>query len=200
MTLKRKIGWVSQHFEFNGEGRLYQPDEEDEQIEADLMEQGIEPLPINMMTTPFGVWAIDDTMNPMRQFKLWMGHTNFPIDESVFHIIDNATGVEVFKVLTKYRFLIGVGEMFDFRDVRTTLEKLLCGNQTFDEQLLLLDENMQQELLSIKSELDKQKKPWYILVLPNGAIDYCYQEESQKTSYFQQAVNNVGALLLESEL
>ena len=84
----------------------------------------------NVMSTPFGLWKVTDIMNPYKQFKLWMGHTNFTINEKVANLIKKTPGVEVLSILTRYRFLVGIGEMFNIRDVRTTIESALdCSSK-----------------------------------------------------------------------
>lgn len=116
--MKKIISWESQHYSFdNIYGKLQNKftEEEDEEVK-------------NMMNTPFGIWSVDDSMNPFKQFKFWMGHTNFSIGRNGKSIIKRVGGVEVLKILTRYRFLIGVGELYNIRDVRTNIEFLLCGS------------------------------------------------------------------------
>lgn len=55
-------------------------------------------------------------------FDCWIGHTNFDITPSVLTMLNEADGVEVLKLCSRYRFFIGVGKMFDFKTVRKTLE------------------------------------------------------------------------------
>lgn len=55
-------------------------------------------------------------------FDCWIGHTNFDITPSVLTVLNEADGVEVLKLCSRYRFFIGVGKMFDFKTVRKTLE------------------------------------------------------------------------------
>jgi len=136
--MNKKIMWSSQHLEIDTiSGRLVDPTadeyedygEEDEEIDNFYEDQSNKMISHNLLSTPFGLWKINDIMNPYRQFKLWMGHTNFTINKNVAHIIKSIPGVEVLSIITRYRFLIGVGEMFDIRDVRTAIEKSLqCSN------------------------------------------------------------------------
>ena len=53
----------------------------------------------------------------------WLGHTNFEITPSVKKTISETKGIEVLKVTSRYRFFIGVGKMFNFKTVRTDIEK-----------------------------------------------------------------------------
>ena len=136
MEKKKVISWESKHYEFNiATKSLQQVDEEkaeflkeaDEDDIAQMVENG-EMIPVQqVMQTPFGLWQVDDAMNPFRQFKFWMGHTNFSIGQNAELILRSMPGVEVLKILTRYRFIIGVGELFDIRNVRTQIEEALCG-------------------------------------------------------------------------
>lgn len=56
-------------------------------------------------------------------FNCWVGHTNFNITKDVEQRLNNVEGVELCKVLTRYRFLIGVGKAFEFPEVRKNIRK-----------------------------------------------------------------------------
>jgi hypothetical protein len=43
----------------------------------------------------------------------------------VKNILDSTAGVEVLKVLSRYRFFIGIGKLFDFKEVRKNIEEEL---------------------------------------------------------------------------
>jgi hypothetical protein len=64
-------------------------------------------------------------VNMLAQFDCWVGHTNFDITNNIKDTLDTAEGVEILKVNSRYRFFIGVGKMFDFKDVRTNIEEKL---------------------------------------------------------------------------
>ena len=75
---------------------------------------------------------IDDKMveniNLVTNFDCWMGHTNFNITESVKETLNKTEGVEALKICSRYRFFVGIGKMFDFKEVRRNIEnKLLRG-------------------------------------------------------------------------
>lgn len=61
-------------------------------------------------------------------FDCWVGHTNFNITEQLKEKINRIEGVEILKIYSRYRFFIGVGKMFDFKDVRQDIECQLTGN------------------------------------------------------------------------
>lgn len=94
-----------------------------EEIEADedaesLLEQN----------EPF-VMAIPETLSSEIQlttnFDCWIAHTNFDITETIKNAINKVEGVEVLKIHSRYRFFIGVGKMFDFKEVRKEIENRL---------------------------------------------------------------------------
>lgn len=106
----------------------------EENIELDgLGELGI-PLNISLtpptVKTPLGIFDINSPETPTKFFKgkCWIGHTNFDITETEYDIIDATPGVEAFRVLTRYRFFICIGIMFNFQDVAGAIENQLTQN------------------------------------------------------------------------
>jgi hypothetical protein len=77
---------------------------------------------------PFIV-AIPETLSSEIQlttnFDCWIAHTNFDITEKIKNTINKIEGVEALKVYSRYRFFIGVGKMFDFKEVRKEIENRL---------------------------------------------------------------------------
>lgn len=73
------------------------------------------------------VMAIPETLSNEIQlttnFDCWIAHTNFDITERIKNAINKVEGVEVLKIHSRYRFFIGIGRMFDFKDVRREIEK-----------------------------------------------------------------------------
>ena len=61
-------------------------------------------------------------VNLSANFDCWLGHTNFNITEDVLTKLEELDGVEVLKVCSRYRFFVGIGRMFDFKEVRKTIE------------------------------------------------------------------------------
>jgi hypothetical protein len=54
-------------------------------------------------------------------FNFWVGHTNFNLSKKVVDIIEDADGVEVLDVFTRYRFRIAIGKVFDDARVMTNI-------------------------------------------------------------------------------
>lgn len=90
-------------------------DEEDEIAEE---KQGVSIPSI----VPISQELIEE-MTVLSNFDCWMGHTNFDITPQIKDKLNKIPGIEVLKICSRYRFFIGVGSMFNFSDVRTTIEK-----------------------------------------------------------------------------
>ena len=58
-------------------------------------------------------------------FNCWVGHTNFDITTNTLNTLDKVEGVELLKIVSRYRFFIGIGKMFHFKNVRKDLENQL---------------------------------------------------------------------------
>jgi hypothetical protein len=56
-----------------------------------------------------------------------VGHANFDITPSVMSKLKRTEGVEALKIISRYRFFIGVGRMFDFAEVRNFIENQHCN-------------------------------------------------------------------------
>ena len=66
-----------------------------------------------------------DDMAMLSNYECWVGHTNFDITPKVRNALDTIEGIELLKVCSRYRFFIGVGKMFDFKEVRNKIENNL---------------------------------------------------------------------------
>ena len=71
---------------------------------------------------PMSRQLIED-ISMLTNFDCWMGHTNFDITPKIKRDLDLIKGVELLKVCSRYRFFIGVGKMFDFKSVRSHIER-----------------------------------------------------------------------------
>lgn len=58
-------------------------------------------------------------------FDCWIGHTNFNITEPVIRKLKQIPGVEALRICSRYRFFIGVAEMFDSRKTRQDINDIL---------------------------------------------------------------------------
>ena len=147
--LKRKIGWqkyedviedqinspimdmITKSIENNKtlEPFLNSPDmppsyEEEEEDEEDIAQKVIVSVPEE----------ITNEIHLMSNFDCWMGHVNFNLTDEIKGELSQQDGVEILKVCSRYRFFVGVGRMFNFRDVRQGIEKALLGKDTNERQ------------------------------------------------------------------
>lgn len=103
-------------------------------IEEFLDEEEEEPISIDFnlgpakIKTPLGDYAASDPFMPSKMFDCWIGHTNFDINSEVAETIENTEGVEAFRVMSRYRFFIGVGTQFTFRDISQSIQNRLIKN------------------------------------------------------------------------
>lgn len=54
-------------------------------------------------------------------FKFWVCHCNFNVDQDCVSIIENCEGVETLEIITRYRFRISVGKVFQDREVMSKI-------------------------------------------------------------------------------
>ena len=73
---------------------------------------------------------ITNEIHLMSNFDCWMGHVNFNLTDEIKGQLSQQDGVEILKVCSRYRFFVGVGRMFNFRDVRQGIEKAILGKYT----------------------------------------------------------------------
>lgn len=80
-------------------------------------------IPTPMMI-PMSQQLIED-ISMLSNFDCWVGHTNFDITPRIKDTLNKIDGVEVLKICSRYRFFVGIGQMFEFADVRKNIEKEL---------------------------------------------------------------------------
>ncbi len=172
----RKIQWSEHSYSFNKAKRgMFSKTNLDtsqyEELETTQEEMAI--IDGYCIETPLGVFFVDDELNPYKNFEFWIGHTNFDISPAVKDIIIETPGVEVFQVITRYRFLIGIGKLFAFQDVRASLQQQLCGT-SIDVNALAARIN------SLQQTMTERKCPeWTIYLFPNGELEFSYLEPDE---------------------
>lgn len=68
---------------------------------------------IKVIATPMGLMPYNELTAPGKLFNFWIGHTNFNISPSITKLIEEAEGVEILDIFTRYRFRIGIGKCFN---------------------------------------------------------------------------------------
>lgn len=149
-----KIKWESPDIKYNEIKASFE--EEDEDLEEELQNIG------HLIATPFGLFSVDDPFTPMKRTELRIGYTDFPITDEEFKIINDCPGVDTFRVMSRYSFIIGIGKAFEFTSVRRDLEKSLGCNE-------------ENELSGLIKALGK--KQYAILIMPNGVYKVTTEDD-----------------------
>lgn len=90
-------------------------DDEEEDEEDYFSENNLPLMPISQQ--------LIEELAVLSSFDCWMAHTNFDITPKIKEKLNKVKGVEVLKVCSRYRFFVGIGNMFNFSDVRKDIEK-----------------------------------------------------------------------------
>jgi len=136
---KRKIGW--QKYEALLEEQmsstlimdLLKAPVDDDEIEKMAYREEDETDDVESMMIPISNKLVEDAMM-VTNFDCWLGHTNFDITPDVKATLDRTEGVELLKIMSRYRFFIGVGKMFEFAKVRKSIETQLTKEMINEEE------------------------------------------------------------------
>jgi hypothetical protein len=85
-----------------------------EEPEEELGDQGMTMIPLSSK-------MLDD-IAMLNNFECWMGHANFDITPDIKDKLNKIEGVELLKICSRYRFFIGIGRMFNFKNVRKLID------------------------------------------------------------------------------
>lgn len=91
----------------------------DDDVDED--EEGVDNFTHGPSIIPISQELIEE-MTVLSNFDCWMGHTNFDITPQIKDRLNKVPGIEVLKVCSRYRFFVGIGNMFNFSDVRKSIE------------------------------------------------------------------------------
>ena len=99
--------------------------EDDEESEEEYLaeEEEKDTSHLNMML-PITRQLIED-ITMLSNFDCWIAHTNFDITQKIKDRLNSTPGIELLKICSRYRFFIGIGQMFDFKEVRSKIEESL---------------------------------------------------------------------------
>tara|TARA_B100000519_G_scaffold146475_1_gene127242 strand:- start:3175 stop:3789 length:615 start_codon:yes stop_codon:yes gene_type:complete len=150
--------------------------EEDASLAEDAL-LFLEKIP-KLVTTPLGMFQLYDKMSVMNQYECWMGYTNFDITSKVKTIIEKTQGVELLTIISRYRFFVGIGKLFDFSDVRLSIEESLCGAK-FE-----LDDETKETVKVVKDALSSDRY-WAIFVSANGELSYSSTNDDNDEGYLE---------------
>lgn len=176
------IQWQSQHLEVdtishkiieprNDSGPEYYDKDNDDFDNYNEFDNDIGP-PKMVTNTVFGQYLLSDELHPYKTFQLWQADTNFKITKGDWKKLIDINGVEILVPITRYKFMVGVGKLFSFSNVRVDIEFALCQKHKIDIAINHIEDNsLRARLIDIKSKI-KNSNSWAIYVFPNGNIDY----------------------------
>ena len=185
--MKRKIAWEKWDEDLLLE-EMFQdvPSAEAPEGEEDLAEEALafmQKIP-KLISTPLGIFQFHDKMNPLRQYDCWAGHTNFDITKSVQNSIEKTKGVELLVIVSRYRFFLGVGKLFNFRNVRSRIEKAVS---TAPEKSITNEDT--QETVNLIKEIISTDKHWAIFISDSGEIDYTSTNSDDDDSFLEKVMS-----------
>lgn len=97
--------------------------EEDEEIDyQEELENSLDNQEVLAVPVPATFY---EQISLITNYDCWIGHTNFNLTPSIKSSFEEVEGVEVLKICSRYRFFVGVGQMFNFKDVRKSIEEVI---------------------------------------------------------------------------
>ena len=184
------------------ENKLEEAVEEDEDaIEKSLLSAMEIP---RLVQTPLGIFHYEDKLKPSEKFDCWIGYTNFDITQNISDLIECVDGVEALEVMSRYTFFLGVGKMFNFRDVRLGIESLILEPEYPEDTLTILDSDEIIRSVEIIKEQLSSEKHWAIFVSNEGDIDYAKTDNKNDEQFlksllfFEETKQSIGGFILKS--
>ena len=218
MTTERKIAWekFTPISEINPINHIDQNDipDNDEEEAVDEEDEGsnenlvgrlinFEDLLINdKVRTPFGFYSTEDDFSPYNMFECWVGHTNFKLTRKDFDILNNdINGIGCLKVLSPYRFFIGIEKMFSFAAVRIQIQKDLCKNLNMEETFIDGNDDVDNVINTVISRINdaffniKDSERWAVFVSNEGGnIQSIKNSECGSDFEYQKKLANLKSL------
>tara|TARA_R110002020_G_scaffold93738_1_gene225965 strand:- start:1092 stop:1730 length:639 start_codon:yes stop_codon:yes gene_type:complete len=186
MSRHKKIAWESWNArseeiinlnaflppEIDTEGSAYSEIE----VPPELLSPEMFLQPQKLIFTPLGIYPQDSTLKPSDRWDCWMGYTNFDITTGISTRIELVEGVEALRILSRYSFFVGIGKLFEIKDVRRDIEKDLC---VYTEAEIFANEHTEATVNLVKEQI-KTKKYWSMLVSPEGEVEYIVSDTMDK--------------------
>jgi hypothetical protein len=174
----KTIVWEKEHFDVLTNKHSIKEELEDNILTDEEMDDFEDERP-RLVSNGVGVFMLHDR-NPVNRMEFWRGYTNFPISERVLKVINDCPGVELITYLSRYTFVIGVGRLFKFADIRIELENKLCGKHQ-NEILIksIPDKDLQEKVTLLKDKISKEGD-WTMYIFPNGNITYAVDKGNKE--------------------
>lgn len=109
-------------------------DDEDDESYTDEDEKKNPLAMVMQKMLPLTPQVIDD-ISMLANFDCWIGHTNFDITPKIKDQLNKIDGIEVLKIFSRYRFFVGIGQMFDFQNVRHDIENKIIKGEFDNERI-----------------------------------------------------------------
>jgi hypothetical protein len=91
--------------------------------------------------------------------------------------MEEVPGVEAFKIMSRYRFFIGIAQLFNFRDVRQEIQDIIGGESA---SINTMEDSEVIEVL--KTQLMEFKR-WAVFCSGDGFIDYIATNEDDDKEF-----------------
>lgn len=114
---------------------------------------------------------------PNRQSKMsyrfYIGYTNFDLCYKHLNMLNEVPGVETLDFISRYRFRVGIGTLFDIDRVKLEMERTLIVHPVLNNMKTNFEvpEELREE---IKSKLGKED---FVYVLPNHKYEIRHQND-----------------------
>ena len=213
MNQSKKIAW--EKFTPSYESKKFDTHEVDEEDdhEEDL-EEDSEEIPemlgfVNLdqimsrrkIKTPFGYYEIDDDFSPYNMFDCWIGHTNFKITKRDFNILNKEIdGIGCLKVISPYRFFIGIEKMFSFPAVRIQIQKDLCNNLEMQDEIEQINNNVDHTINMVISKINdalfsiRDSEKWAVYISREGEVKTIKNSEFDSDLEYQNKLKSLKSL------
>lgn len=109
-------------------------DEEDDEDTDTYEDDDSKKNPLSVVIQkmlPLTPQVIDD-ISMLANFDCWIGHTNFDITPKIREQLNKIPGIEMLKIFSRYRFFVGIGQMFDFQNIRYDIENEIIKGEIDD--------------------------------------------------------------------
>jgi hypothetical protein len=210
MNSVRKIAWEKfTPISETGTGQAEEEKDIDEESEEfDEEQEGLVNL-INLedvlsrrkVKTPFGYYDLNDDFSPYNMFECWIGHTNFRLTKSDFNILNSKIeGIGCLKILSPYRFFIGIEKMFTFPAVRIQIQKDLCNNLEIQDDINTLNNNVDYTINMVISKINdalfsiRDSEKWAVFISRDGNVETIKNSEFESDIDYQNKLKNLKSL------
>jgi hypothetical protein len=210
MNSVRKIAWEKfTPISESGTGQTEEEKDIDEESEEfDEEQEGLVNL-INLedvlsrrkVKTPFGYYDLNDDFSPYNMFECWIGHTNFRLTKSDFNILNSKIeGIGCLKILSPYRFFIGIEKMFTFPAVRIQIQKDLCNNLEIQDDINVLNNNVDYTINMVISKINdalfsiRDSEKWAVFISRDGNVETIKNSEFESDIDYQNKLKNLKSL------